>query len=525
MAGPSIMVKILGDVTGLGNSFDTAATKGQSAASKMHSAFSGMLNTLNSSGVLGPFGNALQTADQSLQSMGEHAKGTANKMVGIGGAALGVGVALSAMGSKDQAAHQQLQASIAATGHSYGEYAGQVEEAIGHQEHFGNASAETQDALRKLTTATHDPKEAIKLLGETSDLAAAKHEDLSTAATQVGKIYNGNTKLLKEAGIVLDKHTHLTADHKTAVQALATIYAGQAAASVNTFSGHMNVLKTEITDHVALLGQKYGPELQKAGLAMAGLGSIIKVTDGMVQLFKDHEIIQTAATTASTVATWLWNVALEANPIILIVTLIALLVGAIVVVIAHFIGWKAVIKDTWDFIKVAFNDIKSIFKDVVDWVSQNWPLLLGILTGPVGLAVEQIVTHWSQVKQMFKDVIDWVTQHAHEMFDPFLAAAKAVWNGIAKGWNDTVGSLSFNVPGWVPFIGGKGFSMPQIPTFETGGYVPTTGLALLHAGETVIPANARAGPAVVIQNAHFSSQLDVDAFMRRAAWVARTQAL
>ena len=149
MAGPSIVVKILGDVTGLGKSFDATATKGQSAASKMHSDFSGMLGTLNSSGVLGPFGNALATADQSLQAMGEHAKGASTKMIGIGGAALGVGAALSAMGSKDQAAHQQLQASIAATGHSYGQYADQVEKAIGHQEHFGNASAETQDALRR----------------------------------------------------------------------------------------------------------------------------------------------------------------------------------------------------------------------------------------------------------------------------------------------------------------------------------------------------------------------------------------
>ena len=46
MAGPSIMVKILGDVSGLGKSFDGAATKGQTAASKMHSAFSGMLGIL-----------------------------------------------------------------------------------------------------------------------------------------------------------------------------------------------------------------------------------------------------------------------------------------------------------------------------------------------------------------------------------------------------------------------------------------------------------------------------------------------
>jgi hypothetical protein len=290
----------------------------------------------------------------------------------------------------------------------------------------------------------------------------------------------------------------------------------------------MNVLKTEITDHVSLLGQKYGPELQKAGLAMAGLGSVIKVSQAAVELLKSSQILQKAATTASTVATWLWNVALEANPLVLIVTLIALLVGAIVLVIAHFIGWKAVIKDTWDFIKVAFNDIKTIFKDVFDWVAQNWPLLLGILTGPVGLAVEQIVTNWGKIQQAFQDVINWATQHAHEMFDPFLDAAKAIWGGIAKGWNDTVGALSFNVPSWVPFIGGKGFSMPQLPTsFETGGYVPTTGLALLHAGETVIPANrSGVGPAVVINGGvHLSSELDVDAFMRRAAWVARTQVL
>jgi len=89
-----------------------------------------------------------------------------------------------------------------------------------------------------------------------------------------------------------------------------------------------------------------------------------------------------------------------------------------------------------------------------------------------------------------------------------------------------VGKLSFHVPSWVPVVGGKGFDVPKIPTYQTGGYVPTTGLALLHAGETVIPAGqGTGGPAVVITNAHFGSEVDVDAFMRRAAWVARTKAL
>jgi hypothetical protein len=55
--------------------------------------------------------------------------------------------------------------------------------------------------------------------------------------------------------------------------------------------------------------------------------------------------------------------------------------------------------------------------------------------------------------------------------------------------------------------------------------MPYTGLALLHAGETVTPAGtpARSGPAVVITNAHFASEVDVDLFMRRAAWAVQTQ--
>jgi hypothetical protein len=35
-------------------------------------------------------------------------------------------------------------------------------------------------------------------------------------------------------------------------------------------------------------------------------------------------------------------------------------------------------------------------------------------------------------------------------------------------------------------------------------------------------APARTGPAVVVNDAHFSSEVDVELFMRRAAWVVQT---
>jgi hypothetical protein len=45
------------------------------------------------------------------------------------------------------------------------------------------------------------------------------------------------------------------------------------------------------------------------------------------------------------------------------------------------------------------------------------------------------------------------------------------FNMIAGFWNNTVGRLSFSMPDWVPGLGGKGFSMPQLPRLAEGGIV------------------------------------------------------
>jgi hypothetical protein len=66
---------------------------------------------------------------------------------------------------------------------------------------------------------------------------------------------------------------------------------------------------------------------------------------------------------------------------------------------------------------------------------------------------------------------------------------KGIFNGIAKAWNNTVGKISFEIPSWVPKIGGKGFSVPQIPMLAQGGIVNQATLAVIgEAGpEAVIP--------------------------------------
>jgi hypothetical protein len=558
MASPSLMVRILGDVAGLSSAFVSAGEKGKSAAAGIHSAFSGMLGTLNSTGVLGPFGNALQTADQSLQAMEGHAKKTSDKMIGLGGAAAGVGLGLAALGSKDQAAHQQLQASITATGHSYSQYGDQVEAAIKHQEKFGNTADDTQGALRVLTSATHDPTEALKLLNTTTDLAAAKHEDLTAAAGQVGKAYNGSARIFKEFGVVVTKNKDGTKDYHKAIGDLGTRLGGQASAQANTFNGHLKDMKAVITDHVSLFGQKYGPAIGTAGVALAGFGSAMKGAKAATDAMKDSQVIQGAVTKTATAIQWLFNAAMDANPILIVVIAIIAIIAILILLATHFKIIRDAVDDVWKFIKKAWDDILGIFQGVFNWIAANWPLLLAILTGPFGLAVYMIVTYWNNIVDFFKGIPGKITTAIGDVVNLLYDIGKTIINSLKRGAEDAwhavegffsgvakkVGNflknpLSIFSPSKVMMEQGK-FIMQGLGLGITAGFdqhvqpalnatvaalTPARGGGVSAGAGALSPAMASSssGPAVVVNNAHFSSGVDVDAFMRRAAWVARNR--
>lgn len=111
-------------------------------------------------------------------------------------------------------------------------------------------------------------------------------------------------------------------------------------------------------------------------------------------------------------------------------------------------------------------------------------------------AAEAVANFITGLPQTFMNV-------AGSIKDALLWPYKTAFNLIARAWNDTVGHLSFSVPDWVPGLGGKGFSMPKLPEFHTGGVVPGTPgtemVARLMAGETVTPAGAGAGTTVIVQ--------------------------
>lgn len=636
MAGPSIAVRVLGDMTGLSNAFKGAGDKAGEVASKAHDAFSGMLSTINKTGVLGPFGEALGSIDESIGRVIEHGKKIGPALMGVGGALVGVGAGLQAIGSKDQAAHQQLQAAVEASGKDYEDYAGNIEKAIKGNEKYGQSADKTQDALRILTQATGDPGKALQYLGTATDLAAAKHEDLNTAATQLGKTFNGGTKLLKDFGLQAgekaktalaklsvatdeasnaddaaahakqrladlqarlngqgplsvsqqqqlrdaqakvvetagkaqaaheklgsaqadaDKSAHGQSD---TMSALSEKLKGQASAAADTFSGKMAAIKAKVEDAAAAFGQKYGPAITAVGAAMTGLGAIFQVAPAIFGAVSAAWDVLTTAEYASML------------PYALIIAAVALVGVAVYELVTHWSEvWgtmKRIVMDVWQWIKdhwpllvdILFGPIglavtqivqhwsaiKNAFVDAFNWVRANWPLLLAILTGPIGLAVLAIQRNWDTIKGGAKAAVDWITGVwdglvgwfgglpgrlggiFNGMWNGIQGAFRATINGVIDLWN----RLHFTLPhidlGPLGSIGGGDIGVPHIPYLAKGGLMTADGLIYAHAGEVISPAPpaasaGRQAPAVIIQNATFTDQADIDTFLRQAAWAVR----
>lgn len=72
-------------------------------------------------------------------------------------------------------------------------------------------------------------------------------------------------------------------------------------------------------------------------------------------------------------------------------------------------------------------------------------------------------------KDAIVDAVQGAAKTLGKIADMILAPYKLAFRAIASLWNNTVGKMSFSIPGWVPGIGGMGFDVPDIPMLAKGG--------------------------------------------------------
>jgi hypothetical protein len=120
---------------------------------------------------------------------------------------------------------------------------------------------------------------------------------------------------------------------------------------------------------------------------------------------------------------------------------------------------------------------------------------IGIVVGLLLTAYKRFSAFKTIVDTVFGAIKWWVTNVTIPVVESLLGVFKTVFNGIASIWNNTVGKVSFEVPSWVPGVGGKGFKMPKIPMLADGGIIKASQggtLAIIGEGgqdEAVIPLN------------------------------------
>jgi phage-related minor tail protein len=108
------------------------------------------------------------------------------------------------------------------------------------------------------------------------------------------------------------------------------------------------------------------------------MGSVGAALAGFTPVFialKESQLGVAISTKIATAAQWLWNAALDANPIGAVILAIVALVGMITYAWTHFEGFREVVFGLWEVFKTVFGNIAGLFKAVF---------------GPIGEAIQAI---------------------------------------------------------------------------------------------------------------------------------------
>jgi hypothetical protein len=273
-----------------------------------------------------------------------------------------------------------------------------------------------------------------------ADYAAKTGQDIPGAAGTLGKAFLGNTKALKELGISYHSTGDKAKDVTNITALLRKQVGGFAEQQGKTAAGQAAILGNQFGELQETVGSKLLPVLMTLAKILLGVIDFIS---------KNAKVLGPLAAAIGIVvaATWLWNAAMAASPITLIVLGIAAIVVAIVYLERRFHLFSRAWNATWGFVK---GDASA----VVSWLSGVPGRIGGFFSGLGSL---------------------------------ILAPFRWAFNRVADAWNNTLGSVGFSIPDWVPGIGGRGWSFPRMPYFHTGGVVPGIGetLAVLRGGEGV----------------------------------------
>lgn len=363
---------------------------------------------------------------------------------------------------------------------------------------------------------------STSLAGLAGDLASFKNIDVEQAMTALNGVFTGETESLKTLGVVMTEtnlkqfaeDAGLVYNEMSQAEKVQLRYAyvmemtknaqGDYARTSDGTANSMRTLSATMDNLIAVLGEsllpaitpiiqfitdlltKFGeldPGIQQViviiGAVLAAIGPVATAIGGIISV-------------VSTVIPIISAVIGALNPVTLA---IGAVVAAIALLIANWDKVKEVMQKFDDFLQNVFatdfteifgsalgeplnaffqnieniwNSIKRIFNGVIEFVT-------GVFSGDWEKA-------WNGVKEIFGGIWDLMLSYIKMPINGIIGLINGLVGGVVEGINfiiRAINSLDFDIPDWVPMIGGShvGFDIkeitpPKIPYLATGAVIP-----------------------------------------------------
>ncbi len=363
-----------------------------------------------------------------------------------------------------------------------------------------------------------------------------------TALQRIGVTFSAQEKAtVKE----MMAHNNIIGAQKVILKELGTEFGGSAQAAGKTFGGMMKELGNTMEDVKIKIGTAVMPLLIRLGQwfmangmplitnfstilttkLIPGFVNLITIGSNVVNFFKQNELAMdglkavlagvsiviavalVSAFIAWATAAWAAAVATIAAtwPILLIGAIVAAVVFGIILAIQH---WGAIVK--W---------LGNLWATVSGWIGERFSWLGGVahvVTSAIGgffSGLGDRIQLWlfawrlafSLAGAAFSAFGSWIQSGISAIGSAFSGLGSlisGIWNGIVGDIRQAINWIIGMINGFIGGIDSIGIdigpvhihpNIPQIPYLASGGYIESTGLAMVHAGESVVPARASSG--------------------------------
>ena len=201
------------------------------------------------------------------------------------------------------------------------------------------------------------------------------------------------------------------------------------------------------------------------------------IQEGLLWAMITAETIATGVTTAFGAA-----VAFLTSPITLVILGIGALIAIIYLLITNWDQVKEAGAKAWEWIKDKSNEAGVWFNStIIEPIKNFFKGLWDNIKTKAGEAWEGVKNKWNAasewfkntfvepVKTAFKTLGDNIKSFLTNPLESIKSSFKSAFNWIISKMNTVIGGLnSFQIPDWVPVLGGKGLNIPKIPMLYKG---------------------------------------------------------